>query len=406
MESGERKSPTADALFQPLYDYEISQQEEFKKAQNSEQNERIIKGNRLKALQTEAAKTKDRVKAQLARQEADELFNELAMKPEQFLPVYTCTDVTTEKLAVLMSENNEQMNILCAEGGIFDILAGRYSDGQANFDLYLQAYSHEPVSIHRINRQSITLRNPSLTMCLGVQPDVIEEIGKYKRFRGRGFLARFLYVKCKPKAGNRPRRTNKADQEIISRYNEHIKKLISIQFTESVIVYLSQQAQVIWDGFYNDIDKEMDSSGELYDLKDWGNKLPGTVARLAGLFHFSQYGSDVGKHAISANIVSASCLLGSYFLKHAKTIFRIMSEPENIKTAKMILEYIKRVRPESFKGREVIRHTNLKTMGEVSPGLDLLCQRSFIQPVDTTTYKGQGRPESTTYIVNPKILNS
>lgn len=406
LDSGERKTPTVNIMLRPLYDYEILKQEEVKESIYNEKTQRTVKENRIKYLQSNAAKSKDKAKARDAMREAEELSNELMINPEPALPLYTCNDVTTEKLAVLMAENNEQMSVLSAEGGIFDILAGRYSEGQGNIDLYLQAYSHEPVSIHRIGRESIVLRNPCLTICLGIQPAVIEEIGRHKRFRGRGLLARFLYAKCKPRAGNRPRMEKRADDEIINRYNKHITDLMGIQFTETVIVSLSQEAQAVWNEFYNDIDREMAPGGKLYHLKDWGNKLPGTVARIAGQFHFSKYGSDIGDHPISTDIIGAACAIGIYFMEHAIAIFRIMNEPENIKIAKTILEYIKREKPESLKGRDVMRHTNLQTMGEVQQGLNLLCERAFICPKTKEKYRGFGRPEATFYEVNPKFLIS
>lgn len=406
LDSGERKSPTANIMLRPLYDYENLKQDEVKTAIHSEKSQRTVKENRIKFLQLKAAKGKDKVKAQEAIQEAAELSNELLINPEPSLPLYTCNDVTTEKLAVLMAENNEQMSVLSSEGGIFDIMAGRYSEGQGNIDLYLQSYSHEPVSIHRIGRASIVLRNPCLTICLGIQPLVIDEIGRHKRFRGRGLLARFLYAKCKPRAGNRPRREQRADDGIVSRYYEHITNLMGIQFTETVIVRLSQDAQAVWNDFYNDIDKEMAPGGKLCHLKDWGNKLPGAVARLAGLFHFLKYGSDIGNHPIPVDIIGAACAIGIYFMEHAIAVFNIMSEPENVKIAKTILEYIKREIPVSFKGRDVMRHTNLQSMEEVHSGLELLCQRAFIRPKVKENCRGFGRPEATVYEVNPRFLIS
>jgi len=128
--------------------------------------------------------------------------------------VVVCNDVTTEKLTDLMAKNDERMSIISAEGGIFDIMAGRYSEGRGNFELYLQAYSQDAVGVYRIGRKEIRLNSPSLTMCLGVQPAVIEDIGRHKGFRGRGLLARFLYACCRPQAGYRSRLDRPISEEI------------------------------------------------------------------------------------------------------------------------------------------------------------------------------------------------
>jgi len=347
LDSGERKSPTISAMTKPLYDYQAA---------------------------------------------------------EGSLTI--CNDVTTEKLAVLMAENDEKMSIISAEGGIFDIMAGRYSEGKGNFELYLQAYSHEAVGVYRIGRKDIRLKSPSLTMCLGVQSIVIEEIGKHKGFRGRGLLARFLYAYCKPQAGYRPRLSQPISPEIAERYQDHIFNLMDINFPYPVVLTLEPAAQKAWNDFYIDTEEEMQPGGKLYYLKDWGNKLPGAAARIAGLFHYAKYGSEAGNHPISVNIVRDSCMIGRYFMDHALAVLTVMNEPDDVKTAKKILEYIKRAKPETFKGRDVLRHTGFTSMDEIAPGLKLLCERDFIKIKIDQEYSGVGRPAGTTFKVNPRILHT
>lgn len=65
----------------------------------------------------------------------------------------------------------------------------------------------------------------------------------------------------------------------------------------------------------------MRPGGELEHLQDWGSKLAGAVARIAGLLHFAEHGPEgIGKH-ISTHIVASSCALGGYFMEHAKAVF-------------------------------------------------------------------------------------
>ena len=73
-----------------------------------------------------------------------------------------------------------------------------------------------------------------------------------------------------------------------------------------------------------------------------------------------------------------------------------------LESAKKILSYLLRHSPETFKGRDVLRHTNFKTMDEVSPGLKLLIERGYIRAMEPIQ-SGIGRPEAMTYEVNQKI---
>lgn len=102
-------------------------------------------------------------------------------------------DTTPEALASLMAANDGRMGIVSDEGGVFDILAGKYSNGKANLDVFLKAYSGAPIRIDRKGRPPESIDHSALTMLLMVQPAVLEAIMGNQDFAGRGFLARPLY---------------------------------------------------------------------------------------------------------------------------------------------------------------------------------------------------------------------
>lgn len=168
------------------------------------------------------------------------------------------------------------------------------------------------------------------------------------------------------------------------------------------ILKLSQDAQALWDEFYSDIEADLREGGSLHYLTDWGSKLPGAVARIAGLFHFAQHGNDAFDFPISVNIVSASCVIGAYYKEHALATFGLMEAEPAIETSKKILAYLLRHSPETFKGRDVLRHTNIRTMDEVTPGLRILIERGYIRETEIIR-SGMGRPEASIYEVNPKL---
>ena len=60
-----------------------------------------------------------------------------------------------------MAANNERMSILSDESGIFDILAGRYSNGVPNLDLFLQGHAGSPVKVNRGSRPPIAMESPA-----------------------------------------------------------------------------------------------------------------------------------------------------------------------------------------------------------------------------------------------------
>lgn len=399
-DSGNRKSSTQAVMARPLYDCQDHAQHEMKDTILQSLNAHRVRESRLAKLQKQAANSDDFAQRKQLEVEAAAVAKEIFENPIVKAPLFIMDDTTTEALAIYMAENNETMAIFSTEGGIFQTMAGRYEKG-INIDLYLKAHSGDPFSVHRIGREAKTMQSPCLTMCLTVQPDVIREIGKNEQFKGRGLLARFLYSCCKSQVGYRQRQVKAIPEPILNRYRQHIFSLMEIPQAGHEIKF-TPEAQAIWDEFYNDIEIDMRPGGSLEYLADWGSKLPGAVARIAGLLHFAEHGADTVNKNISVNIVSASCVIGAYLKEHALATFGLMQADQRIESAKKILSYIKRQQPDNFKGRDILRHSNFKTMDDVFPGLKILTERGFIMETEVSR-SGPGRPEAITYMVNPKL---
>lgn len=324
-------------------------------------------------------------------------------------PIFVVDDITTESLFTVMSENDERMAVISAEGGIFGIMAGKYNaKGFSNFDLYLKAHAGDSSSIHRIQRKAQYMHAPSLTMCLAVQRDVIMEIGRNEQFRRRGLLGRFLYSLCQPQAGYRKRQANTIPHDLLKWYREHIQGLMDIPLELQELKF-TPEAQDAWDRFYNEIEVEMRQGGKMASMKDWGSKLAGAVARISGLLHFAKYGKEALSKSICVDIVDDSVAIGKYYRQHAMATFGLIGEDVQIESAKKILEYLKQHEINTLKGREVLRGKSaLKTMDSVKIGLNYLILKNYIKEKESFVnsvngFLTKGRPEATTYDVNPKI---
>jgi Protein of unknown function (DUF3987) len=90
-----------------------------------------------------------------------------------------------------------------AEGGVFDIIGGRYNGNVPNLDVWLKGHSGDPIRIDRKGRPPEYIPRPALTLGLMMQPDVLKSIAAQKTFRGRGLLARFMYAMPVSKVGRR-----------------------------------------------------------------------------------------------------------------------------------------------------------------------------------------------------------
>lgn len=401
--SGNRKSEVLSLSAEPIYEYQRACQESMSSIIRQTENKRRILEKRLDKLQKQAAGKDDPRERELIISQCNDALTEMEASPVPKKPVFSVDDVTPEALGQLMADNGERMAILSAEGGIFKIISGLYTSGQSNIDLFLKAHAGDYWSNNRIGRESKMMENPSLTLGLAVQPDVIEEIGKNSEFRERGLSARFLYSLCQSKAGYRTRQSDPLPSPVKRAYNLKIASLMALD--KKYELTLSPEAQSLWDEFYDKIEKSLRPGAALEHIVDWGSKLPGAVARIAGLLHFADEFPD---YTINKYTIGCAIAIGRYYRDHAIAVFGKMKENSTVTTAKKILNYITLRSPVEFKGRDLFDHTNIKSMRDIQPALNVLIERNYINKLyKHTDGKHCGRPEAVSYTVNPKIfLNS
>ena len=109
------------------------------------------------------------------------------------------TTLPAEAVASLLAEQG-RIAVMSAEGGMFETIAGRYSQGVANLDVYLKGFSGDTLRVDRKTRPPEYVKKPALTMALTVQPAVIKDLAVKPGFRGRGLL-RDSCMRC-PRAGS------------------------------------------------------------------------------------------------------------------------------------------------------------------------------------------------------------
>ena len=190
MESGNRKTSVFTRLLSPLQEWERERITSIEPERKRLESERRTSECRIDQLRKKAARAND--PAALMREIHELEANLPLVLPSPRLYVDDCTP---ERLASLMAEQDGRIAVFSDEGGVFDLLAGRYSKGVPNLDLWLKGHSVSPVRVDRVDRarQPIILDRPHLTVGLSPQPDVLENLRDKPGFRGRGLLARFMY---------------------------------------------------------------------------------------------------------------------------------------------------------------------------------------------------------------------
>lgn len=406
---GERKSATSEACKRPLVDWETEAQEE---ARESIRNTLSERKTLEKAIEAKRAKAGNAKTAEDRRALIDEIKALEAELPEvPAAPRLLIDDVTPEAIPAFMERQQERAVIIEAEGGLFDILAGRYSKGVPYLDAVLKLWSGEAVHVDRRSGQNIVLHDPALTICLSPQPDVVRGLAEKPGFRGRGLLGRFLFLLPRSRVGRREVEPRPIPQAVQARYAAKVRGLLSLPWALGMdgkpVPYLLQiapDAYREWANFYRDVEAELRPGGELELIADWGGKLHGAAARLAGLLHLVEHDAP-HLHPIGLDTMQQALGLAAVLTEHAKAAFALMGADPDIECAKHILAWIVDRRVDAFQAREAFQAVKgrYSKMELVKAGLSILEERAYIFPAQVPAREPgkAGRPPSPGYSVNP-----
>lgn len=402
MEPSERKSAVGSAMIKPLNQYEREWNQKHAADIEYSKSQKNILERRLKNFEDQVVKGKAEMSD--VRKASEEL---ASFKEKKAMQIYS-DDVTTEKLVSLLAENDGKAAIFSTEGGIFDMLKGIYTKF-VNIDVFLKGYSGDSIRVERIGRKSENILNPTLTLMLMAQPNVLAGIMANETFRGRGLTARFLYCVPKSNVGNRTYRSEPVTDEVYRNYERLIKNLLEDEPEHALeVIALSGEADTLLEQFAEELEPKLKT--EYSDIVDWAGKLVGNIARISGLlcrastYRTYDFLEEQEPLVVSGEVMEHAIQIGRYLIQHAKAAFSLMGADDGMKKCKYVLDTILKIGVLEFTRRDVMRLCrSLKTVEQVQPILDTLCEYGYIAVKDLGTQMGKGRPPAMTYLINPNL---
>ncbi len=419
---GERKSATMVKCKEPLNRWEIDQALKMEPEIRAAMSERSTRQKAIDSLRNQAGKQKDNLDGLI--QEVKELENSLPDVP--VIPRIFIDDATPEALAYFMSRYDNRAANLDAEGGIFEIISGLYSNAKMpNLNIWLKSWSGESVTVDRRTSDTIYVESPALTLCLMIQPEVLYDIGNKPGFRGRGLLGRFLYVLPESRLGKRCIETVPISCATEKRYSDMLLRLVEASWKVeennrkvSNQITLSREARRHWIQFAEYIESKLGPDGPFAYMTDWAGKLQGQAIRLAGLYHVAQTPWPASV-PIAQDTMDSALELALILAEHARIAFGKMGADPAIVCAQKLLKWITKEKVNHFSARDALNIVKgdhrFSKMEQVQAGLETLEERCFIRPMAINENKNQrgnngkktrGRKPSPKYEVNPLAHNS
>lgn len=349
MPPGSRKSAVVAVCRRPITEAEAELVEKLGPGIRDLRTERQIRDQHAEALMRAAAKEGDPV-AIMEAQEAVRRADGVVVPP---WPRLTTSDATPEALITLLALHGGRIAAISAEAGIFGSLTGRYSK-TPNLDPVLMAHAGDDILVDRKSREPERVDRPALTLVASIQPFALREMVSRPDFGGRGLLARIMWSLPVDNTGHRevePPEMPEADREA---YQVLVRDLAlsMAQRTDSVHLQLTESARKVHTEYYRQVEARLRRGREMgADLvREWGSKLAGAVARIAGILHCA---GDSVSQPISETTMRAAVTLGDYFQAHAIAALDSGGESGATGNARNLLAYLIEKELRRFKVRDL-----------------------------------------------------
>jgi hypothetical protein len=404
MESGSCKSSVFRHALAPVVEYERKLQASY--SPTAEQSQRdVLKKAHDKAV---ADAAKEDGLDPLLNKKVEDLAHKLDALPRVAAPRLKADDVTAEKLGVLLEEQGGRIGVFSAETSIFEIMGGRYSDGQGKFEIFLSGHAGDDVAVDRVGRPPLMLHSPAVTMGVCVQPSVIRQLGRAD-FKEKGLLARFFYCLPVSRVGERTVDPLPVPEHVSEAYRRLLLDLLGFparkedgRFIPRFISPDAHALRALLD-FKQMLEPKLGQDGELEQIRSWCSKLPGAIARLAGVL---QAVEDQRANEITLPVMERAIRIGSYLLEQAKLAFGMMGTDPAVAGARRILRWFSTTGRTSASKREI--YEGNRAFGEVeamNKPLSILVELGYLRE-KRADRQGSGRKPSPVFELNPLLKHA
>jgi hypothetical protein len=397
LDPANRKSAVFNAAFGPIRKIESELIEQARPEVAVAQSNRTILQSQLKSAERKGASGDSAAVA-----DAKRLAEQLSQEPEPVLPRLMLDDCTPEACEMQLAAQGGRLIVAGCEGGLFDVMAGRYTGGAANLDVFLKGHAGDDLRVDRVVRGSLAVDRACLTLAFAVQPDVIRGMGANRSFRGRGLLGRFLFAMPPSPLGHRKIKPHPVPAKVAADYENLIRRLHGLVSRDDHVhrLKLSAEAAERLDQWQAEVEPWLANEGPLVGLTDWGGKLVGLTARLAVLIHLARWaGSHVNPITMGMDVdvdsVEAAVAIARWAIPHARASIGLMAGDDgSVIDADAILTWLRRTKAADVSRRDIGQQFRSRFDGDakrLDRALDVLMDRGWLRPVDDPGGRS-GRP--------------
>ncbi len=406
LDPANRKSSVFRSALEPLRSIEKELVEEA-----APKHARLAADRRIKESQLKSAEKKAAAGDGESLHEARRLAEELSTEPVASLPKLIVDDATAEAVEIQLAAQGGRLVVAGCEGGLFDVMAGRYSSGVGNLDCFLKGHAGDDLRVDRVTRGSVVVDRCCLTLAYSVQPEVIRGMADKPSFRGRGLIGRFLYAVPESRIGSRRIDAGSVPTSVSDAYEALIRRLAAItnNFDGGAnLVTMAPDAMLRFQDWQREVELMLGDRGRLSSMTDWGGKLCGLTARLAAIMHLVKTDQhDPWAVQVSMSTIVSAIELARWSIAHAEAVIAMMIGSDGpVDDAAYVLRWLRECGKPDFSRRDAQNHGRQRfddRPARLDDALETLVDRNWIRMIPPPP-PVPGRPPSPRYVINPKIL--
>jgi putative DNA primase/helicase len=354
-ESGSGKSETFRHMAMPFQQFEIERVNAWREQDRADiVTRRTLVEVDIKELKRKYARKRGDISAELKAYELE--VEELEKRLHA--PILSCEDVTSEKLAILLSENEEQLASLSADAlSIVNVLLGRYNRlDRTDEGLYLKAYSGDPCRIDRMSRDPVSLESPCLTALWLTQPDKLKALLDERSLNEGGLIPRILtcHTNCEPREiGKNP---PSISISVKKAYAGLIYSLLSTyRFAhERFAIQPTPEALQALNDHHDAIVKRR--RGELRDVTSYAARWNEQAWRISVCFHAATHGAEAHQHQLDLETAQHAITLADWFAEQQLRILNAGRTQRKVERLQRLRELI----VQQYNGEATLRDLKLR----------------------------------------------
>ena len=328
-----------------------------------------------------------------------------AVDPGEFItPRLYVSDVTIERLAILLQARPQGMLLISDElAGLF-LNMSRYSGGQDN-EFWLEAWNGNSYTVERMSRPAIVVDYLLVGVVGGLQPDKLA-----RSFKGDldGMYARLLFSwPSEPAYQPLTNEVAEIEPEILNA----LGRIVDLEggqgedsgFAPRAVPLCADAVHA-----FERVRRFLDRGKSALDgrEREWWAKMSAHILRLAGTLcyvEWSMSGGDEPKEIDAPFVEAATRLVTDYFWPHSRAALRQIGMSDNHANSRRVLRWVQ-ASGRTEVSREEVRREALGQSLDADATQALLgglVKAGWLGPPQTTPTKG--RP-AVRWPVNPKLL--